>query len=360
MKKKSLTACLLAAGALAVGQAAAQPALLVVEKSSATLAIVDPASLRVLARVPAGPDPHEVVASSDGTRAYISNYGGEGSDLHTLSVVDLRTRKALPPIDLGALRSPHGLDFAGGEVYFTAETAKAIGRYNPRTGRIDWVLGTGQDRTHMIHVAPDLRHLFTSNVRSGTISLIEAHEARFGPPPPEMRPPAGGASLRRPPPPRTLWETIAVPAGRGSEGFDVSPDGRELWAANALDGTVTVIDVAAAKAVATFPIPVVGANRLKLTLDVRRVLISGLGTFPPGPTPPRPDVVVLDAATHRVVKELDLGGGAAGILMDPDRSRAFVAITGANKLVAIDLKSLRVIGQIPLGQADGMAWAPGR
>ncbi len=66
-----------------------------------------------------------------------------------------------------------------------------------------------------------------------------------------------------------------VPAGQGCEGFDVSPDGKELWAANARDATVTIIDVAAKKAVQTLPISVKGANRLKFTPDGKRVLISG-------------------------------------------------------------------------------------
>ena len=64
-------------------------ALLVLAKSDNTVAIVDPTTLQVLARVAAGPDPHEITASDDGKLAYISNYGGPDSDLHTISVVDL-------------------------------------------------------------------------------------------------------------------------------------------------------------------------------------------------------------------------------------------------------------------------------
>ena len=131
--------------------------LLVLAKSDNTVAIVDPATLQVLARIPAGPDPHEIVASDDGKLAFISNYGGSDSALNTISVVDLVARKALPPIDLGAVRSTHGLDFAGGKLYFTAETNKVIGRYDPATQRVDWILGTGQDRTHMIAVSKSSR-----------------------------------------------------------------------------------------------------------------------------------------------------------------------------------------------------------
>src|SRR3984885_12937350 len=138
--------------------------LLALAKSDHTVAIVDPVTLQVLARVPAGPDPHEIIASDDGRLAFISNYGGSDSALHTISVVDLVAQKALPAIDLGALRSTHGLVFAGGKLYFTAETNKVIGRYDPATQRVDWVLGTGQDRTHMVEVSESLESIFTSNV----------------------------------------------------------------------------------------------------------------------------------------------------------------------------------------------------
>src|SRR5579863_9428797 len=124
--------------------------LLALSKSDNTVAIVDPSTLQVLARIASGPDPHEIIASDDGKLAFISNYGGSDSTLNTISVVDLVARKALSPIDLGALRSTHGLAFAGGKLYFTAETNKVIGRYDPASQRVDWVLGTGQDRTHMI------------------------------------------------------------------------------------------------------------------------------------------------------------------------------------------------------------------
>ncbi len=335
--------------------------LLALSKDEHTVAIVDPSTLQVLARIPSGPDPHEIIASDDGKLAYISNYGGSDSTLNTISVVDLVGRKALPPIDLGALHSTHGLDFAGGKLYFTAETNKIVGRYDPATQRVDWILGTGQDRTHMVLVSKSLDRIFTSNVNSATISIIEQvsqPNGGFGPPPggppgsgPGGPPPQGPG----PPPggPRKTWEVTNVPAGRGVEGFDVSPDGKELWAANARDGSVTIIDIAAKKAVQTIPVAVKGANRLKFTPDGKHVLISGLGARGGDAS-----LVVLDAPTRKEVKQLSLGGGSAGILMAPDGSRAYVAVSSADKIAVIDLKTLEVTGQINAGkQPDGMAWA---
>jgi YVTN family beta-propeller protein len=329
--------CLVATTFIATAAFAQAPSstVLALSKDEHTVAIVDPATLQVLARIPSGPDPHEIIASDDGKLAYISNYGGLDSALNTISVVDLVARKALPPIDLGALHSSHGLDFAGGKLYFTAETNKVIGRYDPATQHIDWILGTGQDRTHMVVVARTLDRIFTSNVNSATISIIE-----------QVSQPGPGA-------PRLTWEVTNVPAGQGCEGFDISPDGKELWAANAHDATVTIVDVAAKKAIQTLPIPVKGANRLKFTPDGERVLISALGARAADTS-----LVILDASTRKEVKQLNLGGGAAGILIAPDGSRAYVAVSSADKIAVIDLKTLEVIGQINAGkQPDGLAWA---
>ena len=358
-------ACVAALMMLAFGTSALaqtpSPALLVLEKSDNAMAMVDPASMKIVARVPAGTDPHEIVASTDGRVAYISNYGGTDSDLHTISVVDLLAHKELPAIDLGALRSAHGLFFAGDKLYFTAETNKAFGRYDPAAKSIDWVLGTGQDRTHMVYVFEDLQRVVTSNVNSATISIIEHVDGPRPPGPPPGAGGPGGPGAGGPPPgmppggPRKTWEVTNVPAGQGVEGFDVSPDGKQIWAANAGDGTVTIIDVASKKATLTMPISVNRANRLKFTPDGKLVLISGLAGSSAG------NLEVVDTATHREIKSLDLGGGSGGILVVPDGSKAYVAVSQKNKVVAIDLKELKVVGEIPTGKnPDGLAWAQQR
>ena len=327
------------------------PALLVLEKNDNMMAVVDPATFKIVGRVPSGPDPHEIEASADGKLAYISNYGGLDSSFNTISIVDVAAQKALPPIQLGALHSTHGLWLAGGKLYFTAETNKVIGRYDPSSHTVDWILGTGQDRTHMVIADETQDRIFTSNVNSGTISIIQRVEM------PAFAPPPGGAPPPGPPQgtPRKTWMITNVPSGHGVEGFDVSPDGRQIWGANAQEGTVTVIDVDTKKATGTFPISVDHANRLKFTPDGQHVLISGLGL---GSGSRANNLIVLDATTHKEVKGFALGGGSAGILILRDGSRAYVAVSSKDKVVAIDLKKLEVIGELPTGKnPDGLAWA---
>ncbi len=345
-----LLAALFASGVLHA-QSTPADSLLVLSKSGHTLAIVDPSTLKAIAKIPVGNDPHEVIASSDGKTAYVSNYGGGA--YNTLAVVDLAARKPLASIDLGALRGPHGLDFVGGKVWFTAEAAKAIGSYDPATRKIDWIMGTGQNRTHMIYVWPDLKRVVTTNVSSGTVSIIEK-TAGGGPGGPPPGPPNGTAG-KAPPPPRGPmgppggdWNETVVRVGNGAEGFDVSPDGKEIWVANAGDGTVSIIDVSSKKVTQTLAADVGGANRLKFTPDGKLVLISTLRG---------PDLTIIDSATRKTVKRIPIGHGAAGIVMQPDGARAFVACTPDNYVAVIDLHSLQVAGHIDAGEnPDGLAW----
>ena len=322
-------------------------ALLVLSKHDQTLAIVDPLKLKVVARVPVGNDPHEVIASADGRMAYVSNYGFGA--YNTLAVVDLAAHKALPSIELGALRGPHGLTVVGGKVWFTAEGAKAIGSYDPISKTIDLILGTGQNRTHMIYVSPDMKLIVTTNVSSGTVSILEKVGSGTSPggPPNGLLPgqPREGGPLG---PVRADWNETVVRVGNGSEGFDVSPNGSQIWVANAGDGTISIIDIASKQVVQTVEAEVASANRLKFTPDGKLALISTLRGG---------DVTVVDTATRKPIKRIAVGHGSAGIVIQPDGTRAYVACTPDSYVAVIDLHAMEVVGHIDVGpNPDGLAW----
>ena len=85
---------------------------------------------------------------------------------------------------------------------FELETAGVL-----REGRKFWALArTGQNSTHMVMVSKDNNTIFTANIGSDSITIIERASG-----------PAG-------------WSETVVPVGKGPEGFDLSPDGRQLLA----------------------------------------------------------------------------------------------------------------------------------
>lgn len=305
--------------------ALAQPKLIVLDKSENALVVLDPESGKVLSRATTGDAPHEVAVSADGKMAYVGNYGARDPG-HSLTIVDLATMKSRQ-VDLGALRRPHGIVVSGGEVYFTAEMNKAIARYDPASDKVDWLMGTGQSATHMIVVSRDGSRMFTANIGSDSVTIFER-----------------AANSQNP----LAWNETVVQVGKGPEGIDLSPDGRELWAANSRDGTLSIIDAAQKKVVQTVDLKTRRSNRLKFTPDGKTVLISDLDAG---------ELVVIDAAARKEIKRIAVGKSAEGILVAPDGARAYVACEAADEIVVVDLKAFTVVKRLQPGKGpDGMAW----
>lgn len=303
-----------------------RPALLVLDKGAAEMVVVDPATLQVVGRAPTGEGPHEVAVTADGKWAVVANYGAQtpGS---SLSFIDLATMKEMR-VHLGALRRPHGIQQAGGKIWFTVEGNKAAARFDFSSGGVDWLIGTGQDTTHMLVVNADQSKVYTANIASASVTAIERAQG----------PGLGG------------WRVTQIPVGKGPEGIDLSPGGKELWVAHSQDGGISVIDTASNKVTATIAAGTKRSNRLKFTPDGKRVLVSDLEAG---------EVLVIDAAGRKVEQRIKLDGVPVGILITPDGARAFIARQQAGVVSVLDLKTLRVTGEIKPGAApDGMAWLP--
>jgi len=295
--------------------------LLVGNKDENSMVFVDPATNKVLGKVPTGNGPHEIAASSDGKLAFVANYGTGPAPGSTLSVIDVVNQLVLRTVEISPLQRPHGLTFADGKVYFTAEANRMVGRYDPAANKVDWMMGTGQGTTHMV-VAGTEGRLFTANIGGNSVSIIERNTV------------------------------TTVPVGQGPEAIDLSPDGKELWTAHSRDGGVSIIDVAEKKVVRVFPIGTKRSNRLKFTPDGKQVLVSDLDGN---------EVVVIDAASRKEVKRIAMGRTPEGILMAKDGARAYVAEAGENRIAIVDLKTLEVTGHLTTGNGpDGMAWADRR
>jgi DNA-binding beta-propeller fold protein YncE len=192
----------------------------------------------------------------------------------------------------------------------------------------------------MLYVSPDMSWIVTTNVSSATVRMEKTAPGweRPGAPPPGPRGTSSGED----------WNETVVPVGNGSEGFDVSADGKEIWVANAQDGTVSIIDVLRKKVTQTWAADVGGANRLKFTADGKLALVSTLGG---------PNLTVIDASARKTIKRIPVGHGVAGIVVQPDGLRAIVACSRDGYVALVDLHSLEQVSRIEVGKdPDGMAW----
>src|SRR4051812_9022882 len=82
-----------------------KPVLVALSKAEGQLAIMDPDTMKVRAKVATGADPHEVVISADGKTAFVSNYGAQVPG-DSISVIDLATAKELRRVDVKPLMRP--------------------------------------------------------------------------------------------------------------------------------------------------------------------------------------------------------------------------------------------------------------
>jgi YVTN family beta-propeller protein len=100
-------------------------------------------------------------------------------------------------------------------------------------------------------------------------------------------------------------------------------------------------------------LPAIGAAfRLHFTPDGKRVLASDL---------PNGEVVVIDVASRKEEKRIQVAQAPIGMVVTPDSRRAFVACQGGGKVFAIDLEKLAITGNIDAGAApDGVCWAEPR
>src|SRR5205823_11087695 len=108
------------------------------------------------------------------------------------------------------------------------------------------------------------------------------------------------------------------------------PDGHDAWVASAQDGTISLIDLEHKRLRGILSADVKGANRLKYTPDGQLVFVSTLSG---------PEVTVLRSLTGSVVKRVPVGHGAAGIVIQPDGARAYVACTPDDSVAVIDVRS---------------------
>ena len=302
--------------------AAAAGTLLIGNKGENSLSFVDLASGRELGRAATGPMPHEIAVSPDGRRAAVVAYGGA-----TIDIFDVARRERLRTIDLSPNQGPHGIAWlADGRILVTTERSRSLTVVDTARGDAVSAVPTGQQGTHMVAVSPDRRRAYTANIGSGTVSVIDL---------------AAGTKLR----------DLAV--GGRPEGIALSPDGAILWVGDLEGARVQAFDAATFERLAEVPtgrVPI----RVAASPDGRWIATSNYGDG---------TLTLIDAAARRAVRTIPVSGEEAAaqvtILFAADGRRLYAAETGRDQVAEIDLDRGVVLRRLPAGrQGDGLAIAP--
>jgi YVTN family beta-propeller protein len=318
----------LALGALSAAPALAQVpgltgTLVITNKSPSTATIIDVASGRIMGTLPTGSGPHEVVLSSDGRWAVVTDYGG--APRKTLTVIDVATMRVARTIDLGQYTAPHGIVMLPGDslVAVTSETTGNVVVVHYPSGTVRRAVPTQGQTSHMVGVTGDGSKAYTGNMRSHTVSELDLRTGQF---------------VRS-------WPVPNVP-----EAINVTPDGKEVWVGSNETGKVSVIDVATGT-VTTAAEGLGWPYRILYSPDTKTVMLPDL----------RGEALrFVDRATKRELSRIAFTGGAPqGIAITPDGKYIFQSLSQQGRVAIIDANTRAVVGHLAAGDTpDGVAYTP--
>lgn len=315
-------AVLLLAGSPALAQVPAglSGTLIVLNKAGNDASFIDLATGDIVATLPTGTDPHELVVTSDGRRAIGTNFRGGNS----LTVFDVANRTVARTIDLSDHPQPHGILLLPDQerVVVTTEGSNELVVVDFESGSIESAIDTGEPGSHMVALPADGARAYTTNMGSNNVSVIDLAEA-------------------------ATIGSFAVP--QRPEAIGINRAGTEVWVGSNDEGTVTVIDPedgSVLRQLSGFSWP----YRILLTRDERHVVIPDA----------RAEVVrVFDAASGEETGRIAFpGGGPQGVLLYPDDRTLFVALSRRGRVAVVDIDSMELLGEYTAGRGpDGLGYA---
>ena len=306
--------------------------LLVAQKGTQSLAIVDPASGNVVASVPEGGiTGHEVVASPDGRFAYVPIYGNSGvgmpgTDGTNLVVIDIAAHKVVGNFDFGHGVRPHMPTFGpkDGLLYVTTELDQSISLIDPATLKIVGSIPTGQPQSHMLALSHDGRRGYTANVGPGTVSVLDI--------------------------PARKVLTI-IPISTDTQRISISNDDRWVFTADQTKPQLGVIDTSTNKVARWIPLSGTGYGSA-VTPDGHWLLLA---------IPSKNNVDVIDLQSMTRAQSIPVCADPQETLVRPDGKVAYVSCAVSDQVAEIDLGTWKVARLFATGKGtDGLAWAAGK
>jgi len=144
-------------------------------------------------------------------------------------------------------------------------------------------------------------------------------------------------------------KTVAViPVSGQVQRISISSDDKLVFTADQTKPQLAVIDTATHQLKTWVALPGLGYGTAA-TPDGRWLLVA---------VPSTSQVAVVDLGSMRVVRRIDVPGTPQEILIRPDGKIAYVSCNVSGKVAAIDLTQWNVQNLIVAGKyADGLAWA---
>jgi len=340
-----LTAAMLVNMVAWAGPAPAAPAkVYVADEEGDTVSVLDATSFAKLATVRVGREPHNIQVSPDGKFAWVTNNGERGKTeeqehkgmakreheamegLGEVWAIDTATDKVVARVPVGRHPAHVVLTPNGRFAYVTNGGENTVSVVDTEARRTIATIPVGA-YPHGIRISPDGKQAYVANLKGGTASVIDTE---------------------------TRKEVAQIAVGKGPAQVGFTPDGRLAFASLSQEDKVAVIDPATRKvikkmSVGTIPIQVYASP------DSRLLFVANQGTRKrPGKT-----VSVINLESLDVVKTIETGPGAHGVVVSADGRYAYVTNIYANSVSVLDVKDLKIVATVPVGKGpNGISLTP--
>ena len=289
------------------------------------VSIIDPATNKVVGVINGIEVSHGAAAAPDGSHYYISNEAES-----TLDVVDTKTLKVTRSIPLSGHPNNIAVSKDGRRVYVSIAMAP---------GAVDVIDTASLEKVksipvkgavHNTYVTPDGKYAVAGSIPSKTITVIDTGT-------------------------ETPTWSLTMDLGIRPMAFYTNPDGSTKWIfvqLSAFNG-FAVVDFATHKEINRIKLPelppgkapfLVGGNEshgMAITSDGKTLIVnSRLNTA----------IYSYSLPDLKLLGSTDVGLSPDWVTLTPDGKKAYVANAGSNSVSVVDIKSMKELTRIPVGQ----------
>ena len=301
--------------------------LFIANQGDHTALVVSVDSRQVVSKTGVDINGHEVAVAPDHHFGYVPVYGNSGvgkpgTDGSTIEVVDLHAGHAVKLIDLQKPVRPHCAKFGpDGLLYVSAELSNALYIVDPHTDKLVGEVPTGATESHMFVLSPDGHRAYTSNVASGSVSVLDLQK-------------------------RSL--VTIIPVAKRVQRISMSTDGRYVFTHDQDSPRIAVIDTASNKLVHWITLPAIVYSSTP-TRDGKLLLANA----------PSGKLFAIDLSSEKVAATYDIPQAIGEIAVDANSQHAFVSCPQKGTIEVLDIRGGKLESPIVLTQGvDGLEWLP--
>ena len=310
---------------LALPLAASTVRIIQTNSAGDDVSIIDPATNKVVGVIHGIEVNHGAAAAPDGSRYYVSDEGES-----TLDVVDAKTLKVTKKIPLSGHPNNISISKNGKRVYVSIAVAP---------GAVDVIDTVSQEKVksiavkgavHNTYVTPDGKYVVSGSIPGKTVTVIDAQTEE------------------------PVW-SLTMDKGIRPMAFAANPDGSTKWIFVQLSGFngFAVVDFATHKEINRIKLPDLAAGK-------QPFLVGGNESHGMAVTSDQKTLVVnsrLNSAIYayslpdlKLAGSADVGQSPDWVTLTPDGTRAYVANAASNSVSVVDIKAMKEIVRIPVGE----------